>query len=273
MALTTAPEKPLGAFLRDYPMGLFGRAIDMFSPLGFLFLSGVFTVVVFSIDIDVLDRIAVVKSQRGSRAETLQLQSVFFWIGIAILGISAPLLIRYILTDIRRIGVFEHGFVIHTHRKVRPILWNEVGAVWKIVVDVPGSPLPKLLRFEFALHGGEKINLESGDLATLDEFGELAQQEVASRALPKALQDLAAGKELSFGKVRLSNDCLITPACTWKWHEIDRLGFDEFFCLTVVRQGESLPTHASHNCFPNHPVFFTLARRLIDEDHRRRSPA
>lgn len=217
--------------------------------------------------------LAVVMIGLGSLATTAALlsfsQEATFALYIGVPGLAAlagGLLIGYraFVERDSRINVFQNGMVRTIAGMDKVVRWDDITAIWQSITHHKSSGITVQTThlYTILLSNGEKLKF-SDDVKNVEQLGNMIQQEVVKRLLPKAAETLKSGGTVNFGKLSVSPQGLSNSRETIPWDQVQKVSINHGY-ITVRKQGKLLNwSHITVAATPNVFVFLSLVDQIV----------
>ncbi len=203
---------------------------------------------------------------KAHREEAGSIALVVIALIVAVVGLlSACFLRNTIWKAHQRILVFAAGLIQTQRENFVFVRWDDITVVWQAALNIfhHGLKVATTQKVTIETEQGERLVFDS-DLKDMSDLSQIIEQEVTPRLLGGALETLAAGGTVPFGRVGVCPDGLKCGESMLRWDELQPIHLHKGF-ITLRQAGKWRKWFKMRTAeFPNLIVFLPLVKQMAD---------
>lgn len=162
-----------------------------------------------------------------------------------------------------RLQIFENGLAYSRKGKTQIFRWDEIDRFFSELTQVSVNMIPAGTRQKYTVQkaDGEKI-VFTNDLNGVEEVADRVSEETFRRMMPRAVDALNSGGQVSFGKISATQKGLSNNSKHLAWSEMKEVKVELGVIKIEQKNAKSVWAKIAYSATPNAHVFFALADRM-----------
>lgn len=163
-----------------------------------------------------------------------------------------------------RLQLFEEGLAYSRRGETQIFRWGEIDEFFAELTDVSVNMIPAGRRARYTLRKatGEKI-VFTNDLEGAERVADRVANETFSQMLPHAVDTLAGGGQVSFGKLGVTREGLSAKGKRLTWAEMKGITVEQGVIKVEQKNARSAWAKVAYSQVPNARVFLALVDRML----------
>lgn len=170
-----------------------------------------------------------------------------------------------------RVGVHHDAFIYTRSGKTDVVRWDEIEEARMQILSIGTrggqGKMDTVYAYEIRRQGGPelKFRFNKNSIRNIDALSAAIQQEVTRRHLPRAMQTLAQGKPVQFGKLSVDNQGIGNGKETVSWDDVEDVQVNNG-AINIRKKGKWLNwSNVSVGETPNVFVFLALVDGVMKQ--------